>query len=255
MIYEENPPNIVCLVGITDPGHVRAIRPYAARYAGRYWIMIAATITFKNGAFAIPANLAALFERDLDTGADGARIGNVLYFETDDPSTLSGQLIEAKRLGGEHVDAILLNVPWPPVESLAEFRDLHPGIKLFLKIGPEAFGQVSEKKYTLKSRLAKYRDVIDLVILKGKEQGPYEALNLGALEDLVGFLSEHMSLFFLAVAGKFDVSGKDPIRELLAVYPGLSLILYRKLLNDGGKFCLEHAIRFLDILPELYGRN
>lgn len=84
------------------------------------------------------------------------------------------------------------------------------------------------------------------MILKGKEQGPYEALDLGELEDLVGFLSENMNLFYLAIAGKLGTSGKDPIWELLAVYPGLSLILYRKLLNDNGQFCLEKAIEFFE---------
>lgn len=240
------------LIGFCDPEDVRKVRPFASENPDRL-IMVAAVATFDgkgSGRYRFPENLPELFERDPGPGPTDPFIRNTLYFDTNRQDGLSDQLDFMSREAGEDLDAIILNVPWPSPRDLETFRERHPSVGLSLKIGPEAYGLVSNSDSKLSRQLRNYHDLVERVILKPRERGEYEPFAIDTIFEIIRTLDN--GSYELGFAGGLDRADLTLIEELLNEYPGLGVFTYRKLFDAEHLFCVDRAIGLLKELLKIY---
>jgi hypothetical protein len=93
-----------------------------------------------------------------------ARALNLIHYFTKDPSTLAQQLNYAVQHGGGRCDGVQINVPWPPIDQLAEFQRAVPEwTRVVLQVGPRAIAGRTIAQVALAAK--GYREVVtDLLI-------------------------------------------------------------------------------------------
>jgi len=100
-----------------------------------------------------------------DIFVDRPGVFNVVHFYSRDTETLAEQMREITIFGGEHMHGIQLNIAWPPMGALIEYRGVFPDKKIILQVGTQAFKEVGYNPSKLAARISGYAGLFDYVLL------------------------------------------------------------------------------------------
>jgi len=251
--------SLIGIVGPTEPEHTHRLREFSRQHSEFRLLALVSAEYSENDQYTIPERLAELFPSEAkpekEQWADWKKsFFSGLYFTTDQPETISTQLIhimEESAKQGFVPDMILLNVPWPPTDELRSFKDAYPDTGLILKIGPDAYDKVGRIPEKLRSRLAKYRHMIESVVLKPVERSGSEEIDPLSVCELVEVLADLN--FDLMYANHLAPRDWKKMRKILHKgFPGIGFIFYTELLKGDGKFSTKKTIATLNKLRDIY---
>lgn len=101
---------------------------------------------------------------------------NTLHYADYEGNTNSKHLLKATEYGGENMQSLQLDMIWPSIEMLAEFKKERPEIDLILQVGKPAFKQINNDPAQLVQQLKRYESIIEFVLLD-KSMGQGKAMN------------------------------------------------------------------------------
>jgi len=116
--------------------------------------------------------------------------------------------------GGEHLQAIQLDLTWPKPEIIKEFKEKHPNISIILQVGKFALEEVEYDPQDVADKLLEYGDSIDYAMLDfslGKGRAMTET-DLTRLERIFNLIQYKLPELGLTIAGGFGrkVGPEDP---------------------------------------------
>ena len=90
---------------------------------------------------------------------------NLIHYSTDTPENLFYELGRLHDLGGEHCHGFQLNVIWPEIEPLTDYKERYPKTFFVLQIGSTAI-QIGENEPRRVADMVKdYKGVIDAILI------------------------------------------------------------------------------------------
>lgn len=110
-----------------------------------------------------------------DIFVDDPRALNLIHYNTDHRETLFTQLAQITELAGPYLDGFQLNIAWPQISQLEDYRATHPEKFILLQIGSRAMAEV-ESTDDFAEFVGAYLHVIDAVLIDSSG-GKGEPLN------------------------------------------------------------------------------
>ncbi len=163
-------PPYIGVTGVTGRWQVRSL---LARFSGlsvpQYRLMIGVLVSLKSlsgCANKYPARYPEM--RDLRwVFLNHPWCLNLVHYHTDDRNTLASQMREVERWAGSGCNGFQLNVAWPPVSELIEWRkDYNNEDKyLVLQIGGGAMRQCDDDPLKVAERASHYSGLVDYVLV------------------------------------------------------------------------------------------
>lgn len=124
------------------------------------------------------------------------RVLNLIHYSTDNREGLCSQLVEITKLAGPHLDGFQLNMAWPRISELEDYRGIYPDKFIVLQVGRRAMAQIGLSDFEL--TVGAYTHVIDSILIDASG-GLGEPLNASMAAD---YLWEVVNLGIgLGVAG------------------------------------------------------
>lgn len=247
MLTDELTRPTVCFIGIQKPSQVDAIvRNIPPEFGPQ--VMIGIPLEYI-GSDDKPVRrrgniIATPRFRDI-LRARSEEVQNIIYLSSHRKFGLNEVLkLVMDMAGNGRIDGIYLNVPWPSIRILQDFRESYPNILLFLKIGPEAYAVVGNNPAKLRNKLEGYEGVINRVVLNLCEYLHGGTFGPDVFWKLFGLLC-HDNRFELDISGKIGPDNLKTYQGLIKRYPGVGLLFHRSLLSERGEFMIDHAIDLL----------
>jgi hypothetical protein len=246
------PKSYICIAGITRPEHWRQIVAHIPENPNQIVIIepLVCHESLLGKASEYPKRFVSLPElRTLLRRHPN--VLNLVRYTTSERLSLTSQLSRIVELCGPGIDGFQLELAWPDIEQLRQFLAAYPK-KLVLKIGQEAYQDVSRSKKRLSSRLMQYRGLVQDIQLNLTE-GNNDVFDPDQMLDLLKTL--HVLPFGIGISGHLSSSVDSPgLKMILKSYPGVNISALRDFRSDEDDFLPEVAGCFLDnvfrIIPE-----
>ncbi len=111
------------------------------------------------GRYPKPENIASIF-------SESASTLNLIHYATDERETLLEQISHiTKFFGGPHFEGFQLNVRWPDIGVLKQYKLAFPDKKIVLQCGGGALKEGGNDPIRLAKMIAAYNDVADYALI------------------------------------------------------------------------------------------
>ncbi len=159
------------------------------------------------------------------------------------------------KYGGEHLDAIQLDMIWPDVAELVRFQR-SCDIPIVLQVGANAMELCGDDPLLVRDKLAEYGKAIDCVLFD-KSMGKGLGMDAALLAQYVGVLVADLPYLLPVVGGGLGPDTMHLAASLISAHPTLSIDAQGQLRTNGLMFPIEwkRASRYLAEAVKLYQRN
>jgi len=190
-----------------------------------------------------------------DIFVNDPRVLNLIHYNTDHPETVFSQLVEITELSGPCLDGFQLNIAWPPISQLKNYREAHPEKFLLLQIGDKAMAQVeSMEQFT--GLVGAYLPIID-AILVDQSGGRGELLDRAKGAEYLMAVRKYPKLG-LGIAGGLGPETLHILDPFVKEFPELSIDAEGglRMLRPDDILCLRAMKTYLeDAFPILAGKK
>jgi len=147
---------------------------------------------------------------------------NLIHYNTKDKDTLGDQLVAMTKFGGANMHGFQLNIAWPDLAVLGEYRKAYPTKQIVLQVGEHAFEIADHQPEQLATRVAEYDGVVEYVLLdpSGGYGKPFDQER--ARDYLLALKARNLKIG-LGVAGGLSSTTLDLVRPLAKEFPDLSI--------------------------------
>ena len=147
---------------------------------------------------------------------------NLIHYNTKEKDTLSDQLVAMTEFGGANMHGFQLNIAWPSLDVIAEYKKAYPTKQIVLQIGGHAFEMINDSPEQLAARVAEYERVAEYVLLdpSGGYGKPFDPER--ACDYLQALKAQNLEMG-LGVAGGLSPTTIDLVRSLARKFPDLSI--------------------------------
>jgi hypothetical protein len=147
---------------------------------------------------------------------------NLIHYNTKEKDTLGDQLVAMTEFGGANLHGFQLNIAWPDLATLNEYKRAYPTKQIVLQIGGHAFEMVNHSPEQLATKVAEYDGIVEYVLLDpsggyGKPFDPTLARNY-----LLALKSQNLGMG-LGVAGGLSPTTLDLVEPLAREFPDLNI--------------------------------
>ncbi|MBI1984885.1 MAG: hypothetical protein HYS60_02110 [Candidatus Wildermuthbacteria bacterium] len=147
---------------------------------------------------------------------------NLIHYNTKEKDTLGDQLVAMTEFGGTNMHGFQLNIAWPSLDVLREYRKEHATKQIVLQVGEHAFEMVNHSPEQLALRVAEYDGMVEYVLLdpSGGYGKPFDPAL--ARDYLLALKAQNLGMGF-GVAGGLSPTTLDLVRPLAKEFPDLSI--------------------------------
>lgn len=162
---------------------------------------------------------------------------NTLHYADYNYNTSAWHLLEAAKFGGPRLQAIQLDMIWPPGVIIKKLKKAFPHLKIMLQTNTMALEAVHNDPNVLIAWLKQYGDLLDGILLD-KSHG--EGVEMNALELLpfVIAVADHLPRLQIGVAGGLGPNTMDLVLPVVYEFPSVSIDAQGKLRPSGNNMDL-----------------
>ena len=147
---------------------------------------------------------------------------NLIHYNTKEKETLGEQLVAMTEFGGANMHGFQLNIAWPALDVLAEYKKAYPAKQIVLQVGGHAFEMVNNSPEQLAEQVAEYDEVAEYVLLD--PSGGYgKPFNSERAREYLLALREKNLRIGLGVAGGLSPTTLNLVEPLVREFPDLSI--------------------------------
>lgn len=147
---------------------------------------------------------------------------NTLHYADYDSNTSVWHLLEAAKFGGPRLQAIQLDMIWPPNVIIKGLKRKFPNLQVVLQINTKALEAVDNNPDTLVEWLRKYGSLLDYVLLD-KSHGKGVRMDAQGLLPFVREIVDHLPKLQVGVAGGLGPSTMDLVLPIVHEFPHVSI--------------------------------
>lgn len=163
---------------------------------------------------------------------DHPAVLNTLHYADYTCNTSVWHLLEAAKFGGPRLQAIQLDMIWPPDVIVKGLRRKFPNLQVVLQINTMALEAVGNDPAILVEWLRKYGNLLDYVLLD-KSHGEGKEMKAHELLPFVIAISNHLPNLQVGVAGGLGPSTMDLVLPIVYEFPHVSIDAQGKLRPSG----------------------
>lgn len=147
---------------------------------------------------------------------------NLIHYNTKEKDTLGDQLVAMTEFGGANTHGFQLNIAWPEIDILGEYRKKYTAKQIVLQVGGHAFDMVNNSPEQLATRVAEYDGVVEYVLLdpSGGYGKPFDPDR--ARDYLTALRAKNLNIG-LGVAGGLSPTTLNLVEPLMQEFPDLSI--------------------------------
>lgn len=147
---------------------------------------------------------------------------NLIHYNTKEKDTLGDQLDAMTGFGGANMHGFQLNITWPELDVLREYKKRHPAKQIVLQVGGHAFEMVNYSPEQLAAKVAEYDGAVEYVLLdpSGGYGKPFDKER--ARDYLVALQAKNLNVG-LGVAGGLSPTTLNLVEPLVQEFPDLSI--------------------------------
>ncbi len=169
---------------------------------------------------------------------------NLIHYNTKEKDTLGDQLVAMTEFGGANMHGFQLNIAWPAIDVLGEYKKAHPAKRIVLQIGGHALEMVNHSPERLAVKVAEYDGVAEYVLLDpsggyGKPLDPVLACDY-----LLALKAQNFKMG-LGVAGGLSPTTLSLVEPLVGEFPDLSIDAESRLRTQEDNLDLNVAAEYL----------
>jgi hypothetical protein len=147
---------------------------------------------------------------------------NCVHYADYTKETRAENLLRAAESGGSNMHALQLDMIWPSVEMIAEFKKEYPQTEVILQIGKPSFGQINDNPVQFVKKLEEYGNLLDFVLLD-KSMGRGVGLNALELLPFIEAIVASQLDIGITVAGGLGPKTLHLLKPLAEYFPFLSI--------------------------------
>lgn len=126
------------------------------------------------------------------------------------------------KYGGEHLQAIQVDVTWPNSSEIKKFKEKYPNIAIILQIGKFALEGTGGQGKEVVEKLLKYGDSVDYVLLD-MSMGKGKSMEASGLLPLLRTIRKELPYLGLAVAGGLGPESMNALEPIAKEFPDISI--------------------------------
>ncbi len=193
-------------------------------------------------------HISEIFVRD-------RRTLNLIHYSTKEPESLTEQLVEMTKLGGQNFEGFQLNIAWPSRDAILAYHKVCGGKFIVLQIGGKAFKASNTKDYSpkeLAEKISWYEHVVDYVLLdpSGGLGIPFDTERA---RTYLNAIRERGTDLGLGVAGGLSPTTLDLVQPLLSDFPDLNWDAEGKLRDEQDNLVLKTSVEYVQKSCSLTG--
>lgn len=190
----------------------------------------------------------------------------VIHYSTDTPETLAHELMMIVGMYGHigninirRLNGFQLNIAWPPLEQLQEFRAVemvaNQNYQIILQVNRRAIEQVEDSPDKLVEKLKEYEGVVDHILLD-QSGGTGKSLDVEYTKRYVERLIGSNQPFGISIAGGLSAESlRGDVLELLKEFPSVSIDAEGRIRDESDKMDLEMAGEYIGAALSIYKEN
>ena len=190
---------------------------------------------------------------DLFLGDD--RVLNLVHYSTEDgqESSLLSDMTEIHNLAGWHFHGFQLNIAWPSIRTLAEYRSA-VGYKyqIVLQVGQKAVEMAGGTPQGVADKLDKYAEFIDDILLD-PSSGQGKEFDTERAREFLTEIRKRKYGIGLGVAGGLGPDTLNLVGPLVSEFPNLNIDAQGKLRNSENDLDLEAMKTYLTKAVKMFG--
>jgi len=150
------------------------------------------------------------------------RAFNCLHYADFDGEDVFLNLLRASTFGGPNLDALQLDMIWPDINALWDFRDTREDLKIVLQVNSRAMEQLDNDPERVALRIEEYSPAINYVLLD-KSMGRGQGMDAQALLPYCRAIRACTPELGLAVAGGLGPDTLHLAEPVVDEFPDVSL--------------------------------
>lgn len=193
-------------------------------------LMVGVMMSFKT-LTSQPSKWAASWPKNEEVAnifIDHPAVFNTLHYADYDCNTSVSHLVEAAKFGGPRLQAIQLDMIWPPDVIIKGLKRKFPNLQIVLQINTKALEAVGNDPDVLVEWLKKYDSLLDYVLLD-KSHGRGVGMDAQGLLPFVRAISDRLLMIEVGVAGGLGPSTMDLVLPIVYEFPNVSIDAQGKL--------------------------
>jgi hypothetical protein len=173
------------------------------------------------------------------------RVMNVIHFNTREPEQLLMDLNQAQFLAGPLCHGFQLNMPWPYIPTLKEYKDTHDKEHniVILQCGKRALEEVHNNPTKLAARVNDYLGVIDYVLIDASGGEGHE-FDINKTLEYFAALEQFGNLGF-GVAGGLGTHSLSRLWPIWQKYSNFSIDAESGVRNDDDMLVVHEASTYI----------
>ncbi|MDQ5949022.1 MAG: hypothetical protein QG589_148 [Patescibacteria group bacterium] len=150
---------------------------------------------------------------------------NLIHYSTDDtgPDSFRDQLEQLVKIGGPNLHGFQLNVVWPSITMIRNFRESHPDMQIVLQVGKRAMGQYEHRPRLIAAQIAEYAGLVDYVLIDPSGGNKERFVPLSVLNIFDAICEQSPSAIRFGVAGGLGPGRMEHLKEVLRMYSYISI--------------------------------
>lgn len=193
-------------------------------------------------------------EKIADMFTNHPKVLNFAHIHIKDTDKLLDFMCKVAEFGGENFHGFQLNIPWPSIYALMEYRRSNPDHKIVLQCGRQALERVNVDPYILAKKVSEYVGVCDYVLID-QSMGEGKLLNPAFVMECLDAMSYLKEEFRFVIAGGLRSGGLDIIKPIMAEYPDISFDTEKGVRDDNDNLVVAKAKQFYLEGYEISTRN
>ena len=174
---------------------------------------------------------------------------NTLHYADYDGHTTLNDLKRVVGYGGPTMHSLQLDMIWPNVKLVTEFRNLYPNIEVILQVGSNALLQIEDNPQKFVMRLLEYSDTLDYVLLD-KSMGQGKSMDANILYPFVNAIVSRGLNIGVAVAGGIGPHTLHLVLPLAVDFPFISIDTQGQQRNSGNSMDPINWARVREFIPK-----
>jgi hypothetical protein len=169
---------------------------------------------------------------------------NLIHYSTDEKENLLEQMIKLTEIGGSNLNGFQLNVVWPKVEIIRDYRRIYPEKQIVLQVGNHALEQINHSPQKASIKIAEYEGLIEYVLLD--TSGGYgKQFNTEIMSNYMRFLKENNPTVGLGVAGGLSYETLHILEPIVKEFPDLNIDAEGRLRDGEDRLNINLAKEYL----------
>ena len=181
---------------------------------------------------------------------DDPQVLNLLHFNTNRPDELLHDMLDAQSLAGPFCHGFQLNMAWPDIGVITEYKKMYPKNTIVLQCGQRVIEEAGSAG-ALARRVTEYRDIANYVLID-QSGGQGLPLDIILARSYFAEISKEVPTIGLAIAGGLRAEALHKLYTLWKKFSDFSIDAESKLRTDGDDLDTTKAACYLKIADTMF---